>query len=329
MALDVKVTISLLKAIGSLGWGYPLILSKSTTDIAYTECESLDEVVTAGFAATTDTYKAAEVMFAQKNPPAKIAVCGLATVDATNLATLTGKGWRHLVTVGEDITQSVVATYVAGTTDKMYFTGVSATADIATKVNSESDRVVVVVHSTKADLAAAAVAGEVAGNTVGSITYKNLVIKGIDAENLSETAITAIHTAHAITLLEKAGDVVTSEGFVMSGEYADIIDCKDYIISQLTYKTQKLLNNTGKIPYDDKGIGLLENIAVDVMKDAYSKGMIAEDENGEPIYTVSYALRSEQDEGDIEKRKYIGGRFAFTLAGAIHTVDVKGEISVI
>lgn len=324
MALDVKVKIELVKPIGSLDWGYPLIVSQGEKAIAYTECAGLAEVEAAGFANTTATYKAAEIIFKQNHAPAKIAVCALTTVDSENLATLTGADWRQLVGVGE-IPAATLKTYI-DTTAKMYFAACK-TAEEATAL-AGSDRVVAVVHGTEAELAAAAVAGEVAGNEVGSITYKNLIITGVTAENIDETAIKAIHDAYAITILAKAGDIVTSEGYVTSGEYADIIDCQDYVVQQLTYKTQKLLNKMGKVPYDNTGIAMLENVAIGVFKAAYLKGMIAVDDEGTPLYSVNYALRSQVDEGDIEKRLYKGGQFAFTISGAIHNVDVTGEISV-
>ena len=325
--LDVKVKIDLLKPTASLEWGYPLIISKGTA-VAYTECAGIADVVAAGFAETTDVYKAAAIMFGQSPSPAKIAVCSLATIDAQGLAAIAGESFRQAVVAGE-LTEEEIATcisVVTASSDKIAFIG----CDSATEASaiSASDRIVAVVHKTEAQLAAAAVAGATAGYEVGSITYKNIIINGITPENLTETEITAIHTANAITILKKAGDVVTSEGLTKSGEYVDVVDCKDYIVQQITNSVQGLLNSSAKIPYDDRGIALLENCVFNILKSAYNKGMIAVDAEGNPLYAVNFALRSEVPEGDIAARKYKGGQFAFTLAGAVHEVEVTGEISV-
>lgn len=322
---DVKVKIDLLKPSGTSEWGYPLIVTKDETTIGYAVCTSLAEVVAAGFASSTDVYKAAEKMFMQPHPPLRIAVAALTALTAENLAALTGEGWRQLVVMAAAADKTEVKTYI-DTTDKMYFAAVTSASGLS--AFADDDRVVCVVHGTEADLAAAAVAGEVAGREVGTITYKNLILNGITPATFTDAQVEAIHTAGGITVLKKAGDIVTSEGLVVSGEYADIIDCKDYIIQQLTYKTQKLLNTMGKLPYDNRGIAILENAAIDVLKDAYNRGMIAEDDDGNPLYSASYALRSEVDANDIAARKFKGGRFAFTLAGAIHNVEITGEISV-
>ena len=324
MALDVKVKIDLIKPVATLDWGYPLIVGEAEKAVPYTECATLADVVTAGFESGSDVYNAAAKMCDQLNPPQKFAVCGLATVDATTLAALSGAGWRQLVFAG-DISATVGATYIA-TTEKMFFAACKTASEAA--AFKDSKRVVPIVHSTEAVLAAAAVAGESAGHEVGSITYKNLIIKGITPEALTDAELKAIHDVHGIAIVEKAGDVVTSEGTVANGEYADIVDGTDYVIQQLTYKTQKLLNTLGKVPFDNRGIALLEGVAVSVMKNCYSKGIIAEDEEGVPLYTVSYASRSEVEAGDIAARKYLGGKFAFTVAGAVHEVEVTGEISV-
>lgn len=323
---DVKVTITLLKPVGSAGFGYPLLLTKGETEVPYTVCNGLDEVVKAGFANDTDMYKAANLVFMQNDAPSKIAVCSTTKDYATFLPEIIDKEWRQLVIVDTTLTDydTAVSTYIE-TTGKICFIG-AKTAPTESKNYKAFDRTVCVVYTDT--LGVAAVVGATAGLETGSFTYKNIVIKGLTAQDYTEADITAMHKNGAITVLEKAGDIVTSEGIVGSGEYIDIIDSKDWIIQQLEYQTQQLLNNMKKIPYDNNGIAMLEGVAVNVMRTAYGMGMIADNEDGSPAYTVNYALKSECAEGDIAARKYVGGKFAFTLAGAIHNVEIDGEISV-
>lgn len=323
MALDVKVNISLLKPVGEPGFGYPLILTVGESAKAYTECSSLEEIVEAGYAATTDVYKAAALMLAQDTIPETIAVCTITALNAANLSTLTKKGWRQLLVVGvEDV--SAAATYVTATQDKILFVTVPAASGLNAYKGNE--RVYGLVHTNS--LAAAAIIGESTRQTVGSITYKNLILNGVEAMDFDDEAIAAIHAANGNTILEKAGDIVTSEGLTMSGEYLDIIDCRDYIVSQIEYNTQKTLNNLDKIPYDTSGIKLLEGVARDVLRRAWTNGIILTNGDGSPAFSTRYALREECKDTDIAARKYIEGKFAFTLTGAIHSVVINGEISV-
>lgn len=323
MALDVTVKIDLVKPAGRLDFGYPLILSVGEAK-PYAECKNLEEVVTAGFASGTETYQAAALMFAQNNPPEKIGVCGVAAT--TDLSAIQEQPWRQLVTVGtlEDTDVTAIVTYIAATEDKMYFATVAEAADLTSL--GDSERVIGFVHSNP--LAVAALAGEAAGREVGSFTYKNLILNHIEPMALADAEIDAIHAAGGITFVTKAGDNVTSEGIVMSGEYADIIDCKDYVLQQLEYRTQRLLNTAAKVPYDNNGIAMLEAVCVDVMNDAYNKGMIATGEDGKAAYTVAYDLLEQVDETDKVARKYVGGKFRFTLAGAVHEVEINGEIMI-
>lgn len=327
MALDVKVKIDLLKPVGNLGFGYPLILETGAEKaVAYTECSNIDEVVTAGFANTTEVYKAATLMFMQENAPAKIAVCAIAGTADAELPNIVDKEWRQLIVIGED-TGAAISDYIETTSNKMFFDTVAT----APTKKAEYNRTVTFVYASMddyANVAAAALVGATAGYEAGSFTYKNIVLKGLTAQSFTDAEITAMHANGGITVLNKAGDNVTSEGIVNSGEYIDIIDSQDWIVSNIEYKTQKKLNAVKKIPYTNVGIAMLENVAASVLKTAYDNGMIATNDDGTSAYTVSYALRSESDPADIAVRKYIGGKFAFTLAGAIHNVEVNGEISV-
>lgn len=328
MGLDVKVKIDLNKPLGRVSFGYPLILSIGA-EKTYAECTNLDEVTTAGFAEETATYKAAAVMFSQNNPPAKIAVCGVA--ESSDLSAIKDKDWRQLYIAGFDAGDtesaadlSAVKTYVESTDDKMWFAALKDESKLTGL--GASDRIIGFVHSDL--LAAAALAGEAAGREVGSFTYKNLILNQIAPAFYTDTELDTLHEANGITFVAKAGDNVTSEGKTMSGEYIDIIDSEDYIVQQLEYQTQKLLNSSAKVPYDNNGIALLESAAVNVLKDAYNKGMIATNDDGTPAYSVNYALREEMDAEYRAQRKYVGGKFSFTLAGAVHTVEITGEIEI-
>ena len=315
MALDVKVKIDLTKPIGSIGLGIPLIIEEnSKTDIDYTECKALTDVAAAGFTDTAKVYKAVSVMFAQDNPPEKIAVCATAGTASGWLdkADNVNKNWRHLVVVTEsetavaDIDIADEKSYELNDFDRTVLFYCEATEDYPSPVS--------------------ALVGAAASLAAGSFTYKNMILKGISPQALSDSAVEAIHSKGGITFVTKAGDNVTTEGKTAGGEYIDIIDSKDYIISNLEYQTQRTLNLSDKISYDNNGIAVLENVAVNVMRDAYNKGIIATNADGTAAYAVSYAKREDTEASDRVQRRYIGGKFAFALAGAVHTVEITGEI---
>lgn len=334
--LDVKVKIDLIKPVGKAGFGIPLILEENaTTEKSYTECSDLAEVIAAGFAATTKTYKAANTIFIQDNAPEKIAVCSTTGTTKTWLTNVdnVAKEWRQLIVVTNDAETAISVADIMSTVEtldnKMYFADLG-TDDTTSLTVKDINRTVLFYCGATDDYPspAAALVGATAGRDVGSFTYKNLILKGISPQSLTNTEINAIHNKGGITFITKSGDNVTSEGKVAGGEYIDIIDSKDYIISQLEYQTQRTLNKMAKVPYDNNGIAILESIAVNVLKDAYNNGIIATNEDGTPAYSVNYAKREETTADDRAVRKYVGGKFSFKLAGAVHTVEITGEIEI-
>lgn len=335
MVYDVKVKIDLTKPVGNVGFGIPLVLLENASEEKpYIECANMAEVAAAGFAATTDVYKAVQLMFAQNDAPKKVAICaitGSADVAMANVA-LVNKGWRHLVVVnGSDTVTDVakVSAAVEALEGKMYFEGLDVDDSTSLNVANMERTVLFYCNATEnAPVPVAALVGAIAGKAVGSYTVKNLVLSGIEPQDLSDAQIDAIHAKGGITFVAKAGDNVTSEGKVAGGEYIDVVDSKDFIIQQLAYKTQKLLNTTDKVPYDNNGIALLESVAHDVLQGAYNNGMIATGADGKPAYSVNYALREDTKEADRAARKYLGGGFKFALAGAIHEAEIVGEITV-
>lgn len=327
--LDVTVKIDLTQPIGSVGLGVPLILEAgATNEVAYTECKTIATVKAAGFADTSDVYKAALTMLMQNNAPSTIAVCATSKdadawlSDIDNL----GLGWRQLVVVG-DVDVAKVMTAIETTKDKLYFADLDLESATSLTVNGIKRTVLVYAKATTDyPSAAAAVVGATAGKVAGSINYKNTQIKGIVAQTVTDTELEAIHAKGGLTIVKKAGDVVTSAGKTAGGDYIDIIDSTDYVINNIEYRTQKALNNNDKIKFDDTGIAILESVAVSVMRDAYNNGIIATDEDGTPMYSVNYLPRASTTETDRANRHYTGGQFAFTVSGAVDTCDVVGEL---
>lgn len=335
MALDVIVNISEMSTTGAVGFGIPLVIvSKSAKAVPYTECTELSEVEKL-FGAETEIYNIAKLIWGQKNKSKSIAFYASTNDAETAVNEVIHNDWRQLIVVfGEDDTKTAadVSEYIETTNDKMYFVTVSEMNELTTL--SDKERTVAFYYDLKdsngklvAPNAVAAIVGESAGRDAGSFTYKNLIISGLAPLEITENQLNGIHEAGAITLLRKAGDVVTSEGKNTQGDYIDIVDSKDWIIKQIGYQSQKLLNASEKLPYTNQGIAALENVTKNVLQEAYNNGMIATgDDDATALYNVNFKSRSEMSEADRKNRIYSGGNFDFTLAGAIHTAHINGEL---
>lgn len=345
MAKDVIVKITLDKPITKVGLGIPLILATlQNSAVPYTECSNLEEV-RALFPDTTVqdvttehvVTQAASLLFMQNNRPEKIAVCGVTGKATASLPSIWNKEWRQLLiptirTTGED-SIPVISNYIEAQGDKMFFCSIDDYSDIQVSSGLDpksNERTVVFFYDLEGAPVCpeAAIVGATAGFEAGSFTYKNIVIKGLTPLTKTDAEISTMHAAGCITLLKKAGEIVTSEGITLSGEYIDIIDSKDWIIKDMEYGIQKTLIQLPKVPYDNTGIAILEAQCATTLKRAFAMGIIAVDDEGLPAYSTHFLKRSEVDPGDRTVRKYLGGSFKFDLAGAIHNVTINGVIMI-
>nr|DAT41935.1 MAG TPA: tail sheath protein [Caudoviricetes sp.] len=332
MALDVNVKIKLTSGAGTDGFGIPLILvSHADSAVAYHECATASEVKLAGFAEGSEAYKLFVLMKAQDNAPRRIALIQTTEGAVDALKKLTGV--RQVVAVlGGDDKAADVSAYVEGRRDLIYFPVLNATDGLAAYAKRE--RTMIGVHSDGQKLAAALV-GATAGMDAGSFTYKNIILQGIepDAERTEEEVL-SLSTGSgsggtcAYTIARKAGDLVTTEGKAASGEYLDIVDSFDWIIQGIENSAQKLLNGSPKLPYDNRGIGMLEGVTANVLKQADNMGMIAHNAAGEALYATEFGGVDATKAADRKERNYALGRFTFTLAGAIHTAEINGTVTI-
>lgn len=335
MALDIDVKIKLSEPVGALDYNYPLILvidGDEITDKPYVECRKLEDVVNAGYADTTHTYEAVKLIFEQDNAPTRVSIKNCATSDELNtLKEYIDRPWRQLIVISEASPNVDIATVKAisdymETKKKIYIARVLSVDDIST-LTATNNRTAVFVYPTETVYAPeASVCGATVGQIEGSITYKNIILNSLEDPKYTDEQIENIHQAGGFTCVTKAGDLVTTEGKSISGEFIDLIDCQDYATNRIGYNIQKVLNTNKKVPYDNVGISLLETATVDALQEAFNNGIITTDASGNPAYSVEFALREQTTEEDRKKRIYPYGKFSFTISGAIHHVEISGEI---
>lgn len=346
MALDVVVNIAQATIPGRAAFGIPILAaanaSKAVDYMTYTNLNALAK----DFDSKTDIYAAAQLLWSQDMKPRTIAVHAVSGEALEMTGGWMDEEWRQLIVVTPGTTTvETIAAAIEAKNDKMFFTSISiedaGSKDDAALIEAwkaaikplaKFRRTTAVYYDDTVKTPEAAVVGATAGRDPGSFTYKNMILRGITPLKLSDGVIDAINgtdeTGHAFTIVRKAGDVVTTEGKVCEGEYADVIDSIDWLTQNIAYDTQKLLNTQPKIPYTDGGITQLANATESVLKKGFNMGMIAPIEENSPIgdYSVNKLPKSEVDPTDVANRHYPGISFTFMAAGAIHDAEINGTM---
>lgn len=333
MANDVIVKIKMQSVVGSAGFGIPLILEEyAATDVAFTEVKELAHLDELGVGEESEIYQQAKTLFAQENRPEKIAVMAVKGKGFIEiLKDLKAKDFRQLIPVFGTTVNDAVPTALKALADH-----VETTDKIVLFVNMhdkdiegiKGDHVFFIDYAGVSKGVEGAVVGATAGLEPGSFTFKNIILRGIEPDEKSDLDLEAASNKYTNGIVQKCGDVVLSDGLAASGEYMDVIDSKDWIIKNIAYKSQKLLNSMPKVTFDNIGISQLESVVVNVLAIADGMGMIAADDDGKAMYATNFATRSQCDAADIAKRHYKGGKFSFTLSGAIHTAEINGELQI-
>lgn len=300
----------------------------------------------------TGIYQAAAKMFQQTDHPNKFAVIVQTVGDSSGngigfdnlkaqITTALDRGWRQLVLVNDCGFTALdclkYAEYIETLEQRklLFFhsantTGASATDSESGKTYTLTDytRTICVYSPLGNEYSEAAVVGATAGKTPGSLNYRNVILNGVTAVVLTEEELETMHENGFLVPVERAGDVVTSQGKSASGErYIDTIDIEDYVVQQLVYTTQKALNVNDIVPYNNDGISILENAANSVMSDCCNKGMIAKTDTNTYEYDVNYPAIDYVPESDIANRVYQLGTVSFTAQGAVDKVEITVDMT--
>ena len=346
---DVTVNITVEDVVNTAAFGGMCLFIPSETDVElpYTEVYSYDEakstIEDAELTSSGTTMeKMAQIAFMQNPCPEKI---GLLSCPIDNLSNYLNCEFRYLIPITSEVEDiKSISAYIESCgvykvvcvdltsgstgTDMVKYSDYKTNVETFKGYERTLPCVGVPVVGGVNSICTALIA-KTSCKAVGSFTYKNMTLKSVYAdESITKAQLDEYHSNNVNAYVHKAGYDVTSEGKLANGEYIDILDAKDWLITQIKYQLQQVLITNDKILYTNNGIALLENTVVNVLQDAYNNGMIAEDDDGNPSYSVNFAGRSDTKASDREKRQYMEGKFSFELAGAIHTVTVNGTIRI-
>lgn len=329
MALkDVTVDISVSSPAPRVGLGRVLILTEKVGTPTYKEYVSL-EALAVDYADGTPTHAKAEAVFAQNNRPDVVAVATYETgAPEAALNGFYNRAWHFVLLANDLATDQLLVANLVDSKDFKFFAAKVAD-NTGREALADKKRTIVFDHDVAGEHLDAAAVGSLGSLPVGSITWKfKGGFVGIAPRYLTEAELAEIEADNAVAYVYKAGKGQLSDGIDASGEYIDALHGKDFVKVDMENEIQFALQNADKVPYDARGIGLINGAATTALQRAYNQGIVAQTADKTPDYTIATLSREQVDPGDRAARVYAGLSFEFGLAGAIHEARVKGQIRI-
>lgn len=166
----------------------------------------------------------------------------------------------------------------------------------------------------------------------GGETWANKQLSSITTDSLSETEALAVQGKNGNTFEPFRNISITQNGKVAAGEWIDVIRFRDWLAEEIKVNVFNLLINRDKVPYTDAGIAAIESQVRAALTLGQTRGGIAPteyDENGNQNlgFTISVPLSSSISPNQKALRILNDVKFTARLAGAIHVVNITGNLT--
>ena len=165
----------------------------------------------------------------------------------------------------------------------------------------------------------------------GSETWVNKSLASVSVSKFTDTEIDTIDKDPASYYIQVGDTGLVQGGKVRAGEWIDVIRFRDWLKNDMQLRILNLLVKRPKVPYTDKGIGLVRNQMIASLKEGTRRGGIAEDQYNSddeliPGFTTSVPLAADLTDEQKKSRVLVDVKFSALLAGAIHVVEVTGSL---
>lgn len=318
------------QATSQQGFGLSLIHS-TEKNMAYKEYTEVADVST-DYGAESETYKLAAKIFGQSPRPEKVAIHGVLyepigdtpaeIVAALNMLMLEQNDFFYVhCTLQTDEVITALAAWI-DTQKKLYF---ASTANKTLHTLLKSVNTVLLVHPKPETYPAAAWVGRCSPLEIGSYTWTFKNLNGIEPSGYNPTELKEIEVG-ASSYIREGGVDITSKGITTKGEYIDIIQGQYYLESRLAEAVYGLFVRLPKVSFVTVGISLIAAEMETVLKRAANQGIIAQDGDGNPLYSLDIPDISEISANDKAARKLPNMNWTATIAGAVENVDIGGTL---
>lgn len=320
MILDFPVNIQ-RKTVGvsERGFGTILIYDPSQDiNFMYITAENVKE-----FSTESKLYKIATRLFMQKPQPQEVAVVGKngAAVEGFKKVLEENNDFFFVTCTDNSVETIKGLSNLCQVNNKVYAVTVNDYEDAKKLFEEVYDNTFVMYHDDSDSFVAEALA-VVMSYKIGGKTAKFKTLQGVKAANVSLTQVNELHKSNLFTYVEKLGVLQTSEGKMLSGEYIDVVLGEYWIRFRMEERMQRLALTQDKIPYTNRGIGMLVGVAELVLSEAVAMGIVEEGQ-----YRVDYKVREDVDSNEVALRKYNYILWTAMLQGAIHTGQISGILT--
>lgn len=158
----------------------------------------------------------------------------------------------------------------------------------------------------------------------GSETWKFKTLSGVAATQLTGAQVTNLKAKNANYYYAVGGVNITADGKVSGNEWIDTIRGRDWLEARMAERIFGTLANAAKVPFTDKGIGVIEADVRAQLREGVAVGLLSDN----PMPTVTVPKAADSSATDKANRILRGLTFSATLAGAIHEVRITGRVSV-
>lgn len=324
---------------------------------------SLTEVTDAGWKEGSEIYKAARAAFLQEHKPELIYIAvrqksaegddkedipeeeAEAQTTAIAIGTegelekfsdtvrrvLGMPGWYGLALAGADTVDYDEVAYIIESAEKLFAFSVQAKELPLPLSRTDYLRTAVIYSESADEYAHVAWLTECFSYAPGSETWAYKMLSGVKAAELTTREMGKFDEANVNYYISCANKDITLQGKVVGGEWIDVIRFRDWLKNEMQIRIFSLFVKYPKIPYLDSGITLVENQMRAALQNGQEAGGIAMtefDENEEPVegFTVTVPKAASLSSAERASRKLRNCRYTARLAGAIHMVEIQGNL---
>ena len=214
--------------------------------------------------------------------------------------------------------------FVCQTQDVLVTSSSADTTSIAYHLkNSNYDRTMCFAHRNNRDYVCAAMLGRALPEDAGSITWAMKELNAVSAQAFTTSEINIANGKDANVITTIAGVAVTRFGTASGGEFMDVSRGADWLKSRIAERVFALLISNDKVPFTDAGISAVKSEILAQLQAGVARDFLSPDP--EPTCTTPRA--SAVSAADKGSRTLNNVTFRAVLAGAIHKVNLEGELT--